>query len=148
MSDITFFNLQSLSSPSSSATLLPPLLSPTTQKQIQCLSFMSPSSSIMFSDILMLCPLWIVYSGLVRQENASLRIFWCTRQSVKKPDLRIRMTSLTFETICLTDSCAATYPNDHMTWKTIHTSQFSQEVPVFNDIHIIKNPLQPTLVRC
>lgn len=39
-SDIMFFNLQSLSSPSFlSATLLPPLLSPPTQKQIHCLSF-------------------------------------------------------------------------------------------------------------
>lgn len=69
-----FLNLQSLSAPSFSATLLPPLLSPPTQKQIHCLSFYVCVLHH-FSDVLMLCPLWIVYWVLGIQEITSMRIF-------------------------------------------------------------------------
>lgn len=70
------FNLQSLSSPSFfSATLLPLLPSPPTQKQIHCLPFYVSILLHHFLDILMLCPLWIVYSVRALQEITSLRIF-------------------------------------------------------------------------
>lgn len=49
-------------------------------------SLCTSPSSIIFLDILMLCPLWIVYSVRVLQEITSMRIFWCTRQSGMKPD--------------------------------------------------------------
>lgn len=99
------FNLQSLSSPSFSATLLPLLLSPPTQTQIHRLSF---NVSILhhFLDILMPSVDCLV--------------------SAHASEKYLNAYFLTHQVKCLTDSHAATYPNDYMTWGRGKCSQMGQ----------------------